>query len=241
VRELYLEQLGQRLLEGASHDVLAEAAERAGWDPPETLTAVLLREIHVGPTLATLDGRTLRLHGDGAGVGADETVILLVPNAAGADRAALLRALKGRNAVVGPARPWTAIAASVRRAARARDLIPAPAEDALDTEAHLATLLLEADAEALADLRRRALAPLSELRPSTAERLEQTLRSWLLHQGRRDDVAADLTVHPQTVRYRMTQLRDLYGDRLHDPATVFELVIALGSPAARDDSAPRSG
>src|SRR4051812_12721371 len=30
VRELYLEQLGQRLLEGASHEVLAEAAERAG-------------------------------------------------------------------------------------------------------------------------------------------------------------------------------------------------------------------
>jgi hypothetical protein len=228
VRELYLEQLGQRLLEGASHDVLAEAAERAGWDPPETLTAVLLREIQVGPTLSTLDARTLRLHGDRAGV--DETAILLVPDAAGAQRAALLRALKGRDAVVGPARPWTAVAASVQRAGRARDLIPAPAEEALDTEAHLATLLLGSDAEALADLRRRVLAPLSELRPSAAERLEQTLRSWLLHQGRRDDVAADLTVHPQTVRYRMTQLRELYGDRLHDPATVLELVIALGVP-----------
>jgi DNA-binding PucR family transcriptional regulator len=73
------------------------------------------------------------------------------------------------------------------------------------------------------------LEPLSELRPSTAQRLEQTLRSWLLHQGRRDDVAADLTVHPQTVRYRMTQLRELYGDRLRDPAVVFDLVIALGA------------
>jgi DNA-binding PucR family transcriptional regulator len=67
-----------------------------------------------------------------------------------------------------------------------------------------------------------------------AKRLEQTLRSWLLHQGRRDDVAAELMVHPQTVRYRMTQLRELYGDRLHDPAAVLELVIALGvqRPAA---------
>ena len=115
VRELYLEQLGQRLLEGASPDVLAEAAERAGWDPPETLTAVLLREMHVGPTLATLDGRTLRLHGDGVGVGADETVILLVPDAAGADRAALLRALKGRNAVVDISRHETR--APIRNAA----------------------------------------------------------------------------------------------------------------------------
>jgi hypothetical protein len=228
VRELYLERLGQRLLEGASHDVLADAAERAGWDPPETLTAVLLREVHVGPTVATLDARTLRLHGDRAG--ADETAILLVPDAAGPRRAVLLRALKGRDATVGPARPWTAVAASVQRAGRARDLIAAPEGEALDTEAHLATLLLGSDAEALADLRRRVLEPLAELRPSTAQRLEQTLRSWLLHQGRRDDVAADLNVHAQTVRYRMTQLRELYGDRLHDPATVLELVIALGVP-----------
>jgi DNA-binding PucR family transcriptional regulator len=43
-------------------------------------------------------------------------------------------------------------------------------------------------------------------------------------------------VHPQTVWYRMTQLRELYGDRLHDPAAVLELVIALGAHAPRDDS-----
>ena len=55
------------------------------------------------------------------------------------------------------------------------------------------------------------------LRPATAEKLAETLRAWLLHQGRRDDVAAALFVHPQTVRYRMGQLRELYGDRLDDP------------------------
>ena len=36
-------------------------------------------------------------------------------------------------------------------------------------------------------------------------------------------------MHPQTVRYRMGQLRELYGDRLDDPATVLELTIALGA------------
>jgi hypothetical protein len=30
----------------------------------------------------------------------------------------------------------------------------------------------------------------------------------------------------------MTQLRELYGDRLHDPAAVLELVIAVGLPRA---------
>ena len=34
-------------------------------------------------------------------------------------------------------------------------------------------------------------------------------------------------MHPQTVRYRMGQLRELYGKRLEDPRTVLDLTIAL--------------
>jgi hypothetical protein len=228
VRELYLERLGQQLLDGAPADALAAAAEHAGWDPPKTLTAVLVPEAQVRPALATLDPRTLRLPGDLTGPA--ETALLLVPDAAGPRRTGLLQALHGRDAVVGPARPWMSVAASVHRAQQGRDLIRSSAHEAIDTEAHLAALLVQSDREALADLRRRVLAPLSQLRPATAERLEQTLCSWLLHQGRREDVAADLMVHPQTVRYRMTQLRDLYGDQLYDPATVLDLVIALAFP-----------
>lgn len=37
-------------------------------------------------------------------------------------------------------------------------------------------------------------------------------------------------MHPQTVRYRITQLREIYGPRLEDPATVLELTIALALP-----------
>jgi PucR C-terminal helix-turn-helix domain len=228
VRELYLERLGRQLLDGAPADALAAAAEQAGWEPPSTLTAVLVPEAQVRPTLAVLDARTLRLPGDVTA--ADEAAILLVPDAGGPRRTALLQALAGRGAVVGPDRDWTAVAGSAHRARRARDLLTPNGRDAIDTEAHLAALLIGSDSEALADLRRRVLEPLSQLRPTAAARLEQTLRSWLLHQGRRDDVAAELMVHPQTVRYRMTQLRDLYGDRLEDPGTVLELVIALGVP-----------
>ncbi|MEU1607665.1 helix-turn-helix domain-containing protein, partial [Micromonospora matsumotoense] len=62
--------------------------------------------------------------------------------------------------------------------------------------------------------------------------------SWLLHQGRRDDVAADLFVHPQTVRYRMGRLRELYGDRLHEPGTVLDLTVALAFPPGGDEGEP---
>jgi DNA-binding PucR family transcriptional regulator len=91
--------------------------------------------------------------------------------------------------------------------------------------------VVAADPAALADLRAQVLAPLADVRSSSAERLVETLRAWLLHQGRRDDVAAALHVHPQTVRYRMTQLRELYGARLGDPASVAAMVIALSVPS----------
>jgi DNA-binding PucR family transcriptional regulator len=117
------------------------------------------------------------------------------------------------------------VRSSYARAVRGLALRSGP--EPVDTEQHLASLVVSADPEALADLRERALAPLADLRPATAEKLEATLRSWLLHQGRRDDVAADLFVHPQTVRYRMGQLRELYGDALDDPATVLALTLAM--------------
>ena len=44
-------------------------------------------------------------------------------------------------------------------------------------------------------------------------------------------VAADrLHVHPQTVRYRMSQIRELFGERLQDPDEVLALLIALSAP-----------
>ena len=102
----------------------------------------------------------------------------------------------------------------------------------IDTEEVLPELLVAADPSALADLRARALAPLAELRPAAAARLTETLRAWLLHRGRRDDVAAALFVHPQTVRYRMGQVRELFGESLDDPRVTLELTLALTLPTA---------
>ena len=124
---------------------------------------------------------------------------------------------------MGPARPWLEVRSSYDRARRAQER-----GLGVDTEAHLPELVLTADPDALADLRTAVLAPLADLRPASAAKLAETLRAWLLHQGRRDDIAAALFVHPQTVRYRMAQLRELFGDKLEDPQTVLALTIALG-------------
>jgi DNA-binding PucR family transcriptional regulator len=183
---------------------------------------VLVPEAHVRPVLGSLPPGTLQAAEDLPGL--EDRVLLLVPDVEGHKRRALVQQLRHRGAIAGPARPWLEARSSVDRALRALELgLPR------DTEEHLAQLVLTADEEALADLRAKALAPLADVRPATAEKLADTLRSWLLHHGRRDEIAAELFVHPQTVRYRMGQLRDLYGDRLEDPATVLELTIALGA------------
>lgn len=260
VLERYRERLARHLLDGADAEVLATAAERAEWQPPTTLTAVLLPPAQVRGALASLAGDTLQVGDDLPGPALDQpwraSTLLLVPDAGGPARAHLLRVLAGRQVVIGPARRWTEARVSYDRAARTAALATttpsssatsgragAPAgtrvgspsrgragDAPLDSEDHLAELVLGADPHALADLRARVLEPLAGLAPATRDRLTETLLSWLLHQGRREEVAAELHVHAQTVRYRMGQVRDLYGERLADPRFVRELVLALPGP-----------
>lgn len=219
VRQRLLERLARHLLDGSPQEATVEAASAAEWEPPATLTAVLVPESQARPVLGAVSGATIAVP-DAPGL--EGVGLLLVPDAHGRRRAALLRAVRDRDAVVGPARPWLAVRSSYDRAVRAREAGLGP-----DTEADLPALVLGADPEARADLRAQVLAPLADLRPAQAEKLTETLRSWVLHHGRRDEVAAELFVHPQTVRYRMGQLRELYGDRLEDPATVLALTVAL--------------
>ena len=229
VRARHLAELGLALLAGEPADRLAARAERARWVPPTTLTAVLLPAARVHDATALFDARVLVLSDDLAdGPLPAETGALLVPDAA-PRRADLLRALRGRAAIVGPTRPWTDASSSFDRAVRTAALAPLESGVLVDTEQRLTALVVGADPEALADLRVQVLAPLADLRPATAERLAATLRAWYLHQGRRGAVAEYLVVHPQTVRYRMTQLRERYGDRLDTPTFVRDVVVALAS------------
>lgn len=244
VRQRYLERLTQALLRGSSADALEAAADRADWAPPRLLTAVVLPDRFARGVLGQLDADTLQPTEQVPGLEEHpDLTVLLVPSASGRARSTLLRRFQGRAAVVGPARPWLQAAESYQRALRTVDLglapgtVPGPGPDPtdgaeatdepVDTEQHLPQLVLRADPSALEDLRRQVLAPMADLKPAAREKLQETLRAWLLHQGRRDAVAADLFVHAQTVRYRMQQVRELYGERLEDPDWVVGLTLAL--------------
>ncbi len=224
VRQRNLERLARGLLTGAPADAVNAAAERAEWEAPGALTAIVLPESQISHALTALDQRTLQPTDDIPGLPEGHACLLVPGAASAAARRTLLRALRGTDAVVGPSAPWLEAAGSYRRALRCAAL---ELEGLVDSDDHLAALVLSADAEARADLRARVLAPLADLRPSTAEKLTDTLRSWLLHHGRREAVADELFVHAQTVRYRVGQLREVYGDRLEDPAFVLDATLAL--------------
>ena len=147
-----------------------------------------------------------------------------MPDVHGRRRAALLRTLR-RPRLASPARavPWLEVRASYDRALRARGARARGRHRGAPRRSWCCTPTRRRWPTCAPRRWRRSRA----CGPATAEKLADTLRAWLLLQGRRDDVAAALFVHPQTVRYRMGQLRELYGDRLDDPDVVLELLIAL--------------
>ncbi len=93
---------------------------------------------------------------------------------------------------------------------------------------HDLALLLGAEPRLAHELAQRRLAPLDAVRGAkTRTNLALTLRAWLQNPGQRKTVAQVLGVHPQTVRYRMVRLRELFGDALDHADGRFELELAL--------------
>lgn len=123
-----------------------------------------------------------------------------------------------------------------RRSLVVAELLPDDASGLVAAADRLPELLLRGAPEVAATLAERVLEPLATLRASQRERLTATLASWLRHWGQRTEIAAELGVHPQTVGYRVNQLRELLGDALEDPDRRLELQLALlgrggGAPA----------
>ena len=222
----------------APPDVLRAAAERASWTPPACLAALIVEGI-AAERLASLLGPGCvaaalePVEGLVAAGGAVPAAAALafVPDPQGPGRRAMIeKAVGDLRAALGPAVTLAASSRSVARARRTLELREAGVlhgDGLLAAEEQATALLLHADMLLAQELASARLAPLQELRPAARERLAATLREWLDHQGRIDDTAQALDVHPQTVRYRLVQLRETFGDVLDDPDGRFELALAL--------------
>ncbi|MCK9899748.1 helix-turn-helix domain-containing protein [Frankia sp. Cpl3] len=232
-RERLWDRLGELLLSGADPATIEHAASTGAIRLPERMAAVLIPDgpgDHLSARLST--GCPRASHGS--------DFWLFVGEADDPSRRLwLAERLAGTGAVVGPCVAWQQITTSVERAGFARAALVAgrlPAAtgpDPLITDDHLTELLLARDPRLLDDLAQRRIAPLAGLPERTRARLAETLLYWLTLHGQRQLVAERLHIHPQTVRYRVGQLRELFGDTLDDPDARFELELVLRATTCR--------
>jgi hypothetical protein len=210
--------------EDAGAEEVRDLAQLAVWPRPATIAGLVARA-EDGDRLAS------RLGGEAIVVAEQGLALAFVPDPDGPRRhAELTTALDGAPAALGPTVPLERAAVSLGRARAAFGLQESgvlPGACPLVSDEHLPDLLLHGDGALAADLAARALAPLDDVRDGTRARLTETLAAWLDEPGQVTRVAERLHVHPQTVRYRMAQLRELFGDRLDDADARFELALAV--------------
>ncbi|MHC0434127.1 helix-turn-helix domain-containing protein [Streptomyces sp. O3] len=211
-------------------DALAERAARIGWPLPQTVAVgVLLRPAREAVAPAVSQGVLLDME--------TEQPRMVVPEPDAAGRPELLRrAMTGWSGAIGPPVPLVDAAKSLRWAEAAVRLMERgllPGGEVLFCTEHTEALVLLQPEELIDDLARRCLAPLAHCGPAHGRRLAETLLAWLETRGGAPEVAARLGVHPQTVRYRLRQIRELWGDEVDDPDRRFELELVLRAQRLR--------
>jgi PucR C-terminal helix-turn-helix domain len=225
-REQLRSALAEQLLTGGTNQAaLEQLAVQADWALPAEAAVVLVRsDDRGGPTaLARLSPRGLPLR-----TTSHSEVIVPDPGAPGA-RQRLTTLLRGCRALVGPTVPLAELPDSARLTRDAAWVLDVDvvAQAPFFVDEHLDAIIVHRDPRVLAALRARVLAPLDGAGRSSRAAFQDTLRSWLVHMGDRRAVAAELRVHPQTVRYRLGRLRELFGGQLDDPDVRLELLLAL--------------
>jgi hypothetical protein len=208
------------------------AASEAAWELPRKLAALAIGGEQRGAAL-------LRLPADSIAdtVGEVTCAILADPEGPG-QRPTIVRAIAemdGR-AGLGTTVDWPDAAVSFARARAALELAGADTPLIVAHE-RAGELLLRSDQRLARELALDRLAPLHRLSAGSRGRLTETLRAWLAAQGRLTPVAKQLGVHPQTARYRLARLRELFGEALDDPDERFWLELALRV----DDTSPGEG
>ena len=212
------------------------AAADAGWALPRHLAVVAITGSEREQAALHMPAGTIR-----ETIG-DVTCALVVDPDGPGQRGAIERAVAGADAraALGTTVDWTQARVSFSRALAALELAP-PGPELVVARDHAGELLLRSDPRLGAELAADRLAPLGELTPASRRRLTDTLEVWLAEQGRLGEVAARLEIHPQTARYRLGRLRELFGETLDNPEDRFWLEVALRLDGDGDGGDPADG
>ncbi len=223
------EQLGRLLMSGGeiSLPLIPALARKAAWPIPEKVACVAVdgRRRTLRRLLPSLDTDVL-VDADRP----DPCLLIPSPDLPGRHRM-LARGLSAVLHALGPTVDLKEAPLSLRLARDAlslarRGLLPR-GDGHIRCDDHLSTLHVAGNDECLPILMRKAQALFADLTPERRNRLSETLLVWLSSRCSLVEVAEQLRVHPQTVRYRMRKLEDLFGERMDDPDWRFEMELAL--------------
>jgi hypothetical protein len=214
---------------------ITDLARDAHWHVPGQVAMIA-----VDPSAGLVAGPLLALGADTLVDLRDPEPHLLVPAPVETCRMQQIAAhFGGADIAIGPAMPLARAASSLRWARQALRMVregviaDGPVTFCAD---HLTTLWLLSEEELLEQVGIRKLAELSRFTDRQRLRLASTLFAWLQTNGNIREIAEKLNVHPQTVRYRMRQLQDALGDKLHDPDARFEMEATLRAAELRADA-----
>jgi hypothetical protein len=221
-RDRRLRRLLEALLTG-DEDEVRVVASQVGWTVPASVAVV------VAPMEVISEVRS-GVH-PGFVVERDGTAVAVLPAGRGLDAAVdrlaqLVRVVRAdaSGLRVGPSVPLL----QARRSLVTAQLLPEhPGGGPARVTDWMPELLIRGAPEVTITLSETVLAPLDALKQPQRDRLAATLRAWLQHWGQRSTIAAELGIHPQTVAYRVNQLREVFGDDLDDPRWRLAAELAL--------------
>jgi PucR C-terminal helix-turn-helix domain len=200
------------------------AEKAAAWKLPRTVAALACSEADI-PHLSR------RLPADALVTELDQLGCVLVPDPDGPGRRrALERAVADVVAALGPTCGVAGLRESwllARSTLQATDAGGLGSGGLVHADRHLGDLLLFEGRDLVSQIAARRLAALDSLTPKARARMQESALAYIRHRGNAVAMAAELHLHPQTVRYRLQRLRELLGDALDDPDARFELEIAL--------------
>ncbi|HSZ43108.1 MAG TPA: helix-turn-helix domain-containing protein [Trebonia sp.] len=242
-RQQHRARLLRLLLEqpAISREVMMEIAEHADWPLPATVTLAALRPV-AKPGEA--ERAAARIDGDILADLACPRPLVLVPGPVAEPReSALATALDRYRIAIGLTVPLNLAADSLRWAqqalalAESRIIEPAPV---IRCEDHLVELWLLSDMALARQITQRQMSVLEQIPAHERAWLIDTFEPWLERRGTVTEIAAMLGVHVQTVRYRIKQLKEIFGDAIDDPDSrlAFELTLRVMRLLRQPDRTP---